>query len=755
MKSKMKAVFTGSMWRSGAVLIIFLLLFVFLAFRIYILQTENHEEYRKAVMEQLTTKTEIPAGRGNIYDRNGVMLATDITVYRVFISPKDISENDEIENIEQVIAEGLSSLLEGVKYEDVIKKAELVHRLDETIKKEVEKEDADKVRAFIEEKGLEDEIHLQATSKRYYSYDGLAASVLGFTGDQNIGRYGLEVQYDKILAGTNGFYVTARDSLGFEIPTEYEVYIEPKDGNNVVSTIDRYVQSVLETQLKATYEDNGAGERVCGIVMDVNTGEVLGMGTYPSFNCNEPNVLDQFYLDRIAEKGYAEGSDEYNDYRYAQLLNSWTNKTITDTYMPGSTFKILTTSMCLEEKVVSIGETFRCSGVFYVPGYSKGIHCHKTRGHGTQSFARGLQQSCNPVMMEIALRLGSEKFYNYVDALGYLDKTGVDLPGEQNSLFHSPQNFNQVELATAAFGQNFNITALQQIRAVAAIANGGYLVTPHVVKEITDSDGNTVQRFDYGKVRQVISTDVCRTVTQILEEGVATDGGAKNAYVAGYRIAAKTGTTEKIGKLDAQGNQSYRIGSTVAYAPAENPQVAVLIVVDEPQNGAVYGSIVAAPYVANVMKTILPYLGVEAEYSDAELEKLSRKVPSYIGWSVEDAKNSLDYISMDYEIIGNGDKVTKLVPKQGTEVSRDGKIYVYTGDAQPQADIEVPDVMGKNATVANVMITNSRLNILITGSTNAENGSGPVVVSQSPAAGEKVPAGTVVSVELRYLDGTD
>ena len=754
MKAKLKAVFTSSLWRSEIVLTLFMIAFAYLALQIYILQTENFDEYRKAVMEQLTTKTEIPAGRGDIYDRNGVMLATDTTVYRIFISPKDISKS-ETENAAEIIAKGLSEILDGVEYEKVMEKAALTHRLDETIKKDVEKEDADRVRAFIEEHEFEDEIHVQPTSKRYYCYDGLAASVLGFTGDQNIGRYGLEVQYNDVLSGTNGFYVTARDSHGIEIPTEYEVYIEPQDGHSLVTTIDRYIQSALEEQLKATYEENGAGERVCGIVMDVNTGEILAMATYPSFNCNTPNVLDQFYLDRIAKSGLVEGTDEYNDYRYAQLLNSWTNKTITDTYMPGSTFKILTTSMCLEEKVVTVGEHFFCRGSYLVPGYSRPISCHKTTGHGSESFARALQQSCNPVMMEIALRIGSEKFYNYVDALGYLDKTGVDLPGEQNSIFHAPANFNQVELATAAFGQNFNITALQQIRGVAAVANGGYLVTPHVVKEIVDSDGNVVQSFDYGKTRQVISTDVCRTVTQILEEGVATDGGAKNAYVAGYRIAAKTGTTEKIGKFDDKGEESFRIGSTVAYAPAENPQVAVLIVVDEPQNGSVYGSIVAAPYVANVMKTILPYMGVEAEYSDAELAKLSRKVPSYVGWSVSDAVASLDYISLDYEIVGDGDVVTKLVPKAGSEMSRDGKLYVYTGDAQPVSNVTVPDVMGKNATVANVMITNNNLNILITGSTNSQNGSGPVVVSQSPAAGEKVPAGTVVSIELRYLDGTD
>ena len=303
MENKQKAIKTGSFLRSGIVLLAFLAMLAYLVLRIFILQTENFDEYRKAVMEQLTTKTEIPAGRGNIYDRNGVMLATDTTVYRIFISPKDISEC-ETENAAQIIAKGLSELLEGVDYNKVMEKAALTHRLDETIKKDVEKADADRVRAFIEEHGFEDEIHVQPTSKRYYCYDGLASSVLGFTGDQNIGRYGLEVQYNDILSGTNGFYVTARDSHGIEIPTEYEVYVEAQNGYNLVTTIDRYVQSALEEQLKATYEENGAGERVCGIVMDVNTGEILAMATYPSFNCNTPNVLDRFYLDRIAKSWY-------------------------------------------------------------------------------------------------------------------------------------------------------------------------------------------------------------------------------------------------------------------------------------------------------------------------------------------------------------------------------------------------------------------------------------------------------------------
>lgn len=747
---------TGLYKRSYFLLAFVFFAFVFLSFRILALQTDRYESYQKAVISQMTTQSVIPADRGDIYDTNGVLLATDITVYRVFISPKDIQAS-EVENADTLIASKLSEIL-GVSYDSIMTKVGKINRQDETIAKNVSGEDVQPVREFIDKYELHNEVHIQPTSKRFYCYDNLASSVLGFTGTDNNGLYGLEYQYEEKLAGTNGIYITARDSYGNEMPTEYESYIEAEDGLNIVTTLDMFIQYELENQLAATLADNGASEKVCGIVMDVKTGAILGMATSPDFNCNDPWSLDDYFLKQLESYGYEEDSEEYKKEKSALLQNSWSNKCITSTYMPGSTFKVLTTAMCLEEKVVSVGENFFCKGSFLVPGYSRPIHCHKTTGHGAETFAQGLQQSCNPVFMTIALRLGSAKFYDYFEAFGFLEKTGVDLPGEGNSIFHKMQNFNQVELATASFGQNFTVTPLQQIRGISTVANGGYLVTPHLVKEMTDSEGNVVYSYDEktSAVRQVISEDVCNTITQILEEGVSGNGGAKNAYVAGYRVAAKTGTTEKIDKKDESGATPYRVGSCVAYAPAEDPQVAVLIMVDEPNKGSVYGSIVAAPYVANVMSAILPYMGIEAVYTESELEKLEKKVPNYVGWSIEDAKASLNYQKLDYEIVGDGNVVKSMVPKGGTSMKKDGKIYIYSGDAEPENNIKVPDVMGKTATVANLMLVNSKLNVKITGSTNYEGNDGSaVVVSQSPAAGEKVSKGTVVTVEFRYLDGTD
>ena len=758
----------NSVWHFWLVTAVVLIIFAFLSVQILILQTRDHEEYKKQVISQMTTESVIPAERGDIYDINGVLLATDITVYRVFISPTDIqnaikgidkdgnkTKDEPRPGLDELIADFLSETL-GVDRESILEKTAKIGRLDETIARNVENDVAEEIRKFINKEGLENQIHLEANPKRYYCYDSLASTVLGFTGADHTGLYGIEYMYDDELSGTNGVYVTARDSKGREMPTEYENYVEAIDGYDLTTTIDMFIQYELENQLRATLADNGADERVCGIVIDVNTGGILAMSTIPDFNCNDPWTLDEYFLSELAEEGLTEGSEEY-DAKVREYRNlSWSNKAITSTYMPGSTFKVITTAMCLEEKVVQVGEHFVCTGAYFVPGYSKPIHCHKRTGHGSQTFAQALQQSCNPVLMTIALRLGSAKFYDYFTSFGLMEKTGIDLPGEGNSIFHKVENFNQVELATASFGQNFTVTPIQLIRAIASIANGGYLVTPHVVSEMRDSDGNVVYSYDESAGRkQVVSTEVCETITQILEEGVSGDGGAKNAYVAGYRIAAKTGTTEKKDKKLPDGSTPFRVGSTVAYAPADDPQVAVLIMVDEPSKGSVYGSIVAAPYVANVMASILPYLGIEAVYTDKELENLKKTLPNYVGWSTEDAKTSLGYLGLDFEIVGDGEKIVKMAPEGGSGVRKDGKIYLYTGDLEKSDNVTVPDVMGKSATIANMMIVNSKLNINIEGTTNYENGTGAVVVSQSPEAGTVVPKGTLVTVEFRYLDGTD
>lgn len=761
--------------RAVFVIAVFSLMWFLLGGKLFKMQIIDYEEYRGKVIEKLTTESKVTPERGNIYDTNGVLLATNKTVWRVFISPVDIQTATNLNAIERaiyrvrygesvqtaakgksqdvIIAEGLSKIL-GVDYDSIIEKAAKKNRLDETIAKEVDKEQADLVREFIIENGLSNQVHLQASSVRYYCYDNLASHAIGFVGTDGTGLYGLELEYNDELTGTEGRYITAKDATGGDFPMDYENYIVAENGYNLVSTIDMRIQYELEAQLEATLSASGAKNRVCGIVMDVKTGAILASSVKPDFNLNSPYVLDILSQAKLDESGYAEDSDEYADLKRELRLSMWNNKTINDLYEPGSTFKIMTSAMVLEEGLVDINEHFYCSGSHLVPGYNSPIHCHKLTGHGDVTFARGLQQSCNPVLMSVAERLGKDSFRDYFKAMGYLEKTGVDLPGEASTIFFS--SMGPVELATSSFGQGFKVTALQQLRAVCTVANGGYLVTPHFLKEFTDESGNVVSSYDASPKRQVLSTNTCKTLIGILEEGVATDGGAKNAYVPGYRVAAKTGTSQKMDKRDENGEFSLRIGSCVGFAPADDPQIAVLIMVDEPSIGSIYGSVVAAPYVANVLKNVLPYLGIEAEYTEEELAKLEVNVPNYKSWLLEDAVRSIGYLGVEYEVVGDGTLVSAQIPEGGSMLAKNtGKIILYTGNETPKNTVTVPDVMGKTAVVANSVIINSGLNIRITGTTNYENGVGAVVVSQNPAAGSVVSPGTIITVEFRYLDGTD
>lgn len=747
---------TGALRRSTILGLMVAMLMVILLVRILLIQTVDFDRYQSKVLDQLTTESVIKADRGNITDSNGVLLATNITTYRIFISPKGIASFDKQHKLETGttaanIARGLSEILGdeyGVDYDDVIKHSEYTRYLDRTVARNVDESTTEKVRRFIEENKYNDQIYAEATSTRYYPQGNLAAHVLGFTSSDGTGLYGLEFQYNEQLAGIAGKYITARDSNGNELPYEYESYVPAQNGYNVTTTLNAYVQSVLEKQLEATLTESGAQNRVCGIVMNVKTGAILGMAVAPSFDLNDPWTLNTASLEKLNASGYAEGSDEYTALNRQLLLETWSNKAITEIYMPGSTFKIITVSMVLEEKLANLTERFFCSGAFSVAGQI--IHCHKTTGHGSLDLAGGLQQSCNPVMMMLGARVGTDRFYGYVKQYGYLEKTGIDLPGEGTSYFYKEDSFREIDLAVSSFGQNFKISPIQHITAIAAVANGGNLVEPYLVEKISDVSGKTV--YEHGTVvrRQVVSSDVCATLADILEKGVSGDGGAKNAYVAGYRVAAKTGTSEKIGD-----DKSKRIGSCVAYAPADDPQYAVIIIVDEPTIGSLYGSTVAAPYVGRVMEEILPYLGVEAVYTDEELKNMAVSVPNLCYWSTALARKYAENLDLDVEIRGDGDYILRQSPAAGSKVEQNnGKIILYTTKEAPQKTITVPNVVGRTAAAANSMIVNSGLNIKIEGTRNYLSGKGAVVVSQSPAAGEIAEEGSVVTVTFRYIGDT-
>ncbi len=735
--------------RSFILLALCVLVFGAIISRLFYLQVVSYDYYHNKVVHNVQKRTTVKADRGIIYDANGLKLATNYTVYRVFVSPKAITDA----GTQSIVATGLRDII-GADYENVMYNiTNFSNKADRTIKRNVEEEDADKLRAFIAEHDLESQIYLEASSKRYYPYSTLASHVIGFCGTDG-GLLGLELKYDNYLTGNAGTYITAKDAQGHAMSTKYETFIETEDGCDLITTIDARLQSILENQLRATFEESTPLNRVTGICIDVNTSAVLAMATYPDFDLNSPYTLDKYSLDTVNALGYHESSEEYKTALSTATFTMWRNKAVSDLYEPGSTFKIITTAMAREENVVQWEEPFKCTGVHVVAGTK--IRCHRIWGHGTQSYARQLQQSCNPTLMTIADRIGREKFYEYFQAFGYSEKTGIDLPGESNPIYSPYSSFNTLELAVYSFGQTFKVTPIQQITAISAVANGGYLNTPYVVDKIVDGNGNIVMSRESTVKRQVISTEICNQITEILEQGVSTDGGAKNAYVAGYKIAAKTGTSEVRDELNEEGESIYRVGSCIGYAPADDPQIAVLIVVDKPQCENIFGAYVAAPYVASFMSEALPYIGVERNLTPEEEANLSTTLRNYVGLTVTEVATDLTNRGIKFTVYGTGEEVTYQIPAGGASINKaTGKVYIYSGDARPDEKATVPDVMGRTAERAKQAIIGQGLNIVLEGATNLNAGQGAVVVSQTPAAGTQVDYGTVVTVVMRHIGDTD
>ena len=762
---------------------VFLILFcIFVALilisRLFYLQILSYEYYESIVLNNISAKTTVTASRGNITDRNGIQLASNYTVYRIFISPRNIVSDEQ----KELICTGLSDIL-GVDYENVKKQAEMTYYADRTIKKNVEEEQASEVLKYIDDNNLNTQIYVEASSKRYYPYNDLAAQVKGFVGADG-GMLGIERKYDKYLTGTPGHYITARDAWGKSMPTKYETYIEAQDGYQVESTLDLKIQSALETQLEKTYYESNSTNRVTGIVMDVNTGGVLGMATYPSFDLNNPyelsdelltpfstymsdvnqarvrendnyeNFAEMIYNFTQIKENYEAGSDEYQNAYMELLYTLWRNKAVSELYEPGSTFKIITTSMAFEENIITPNTVFTCYDPYSVEGTK--IHCHKRGGHGTHEYRYMLQQSCNPTLIQVAQLVGNEKFYQYFEAYGYTSTTGIDLPAEASPIFHNYSGFNAVELATYSFGQTFKITPIQQITAVSTVANGGYLLTPHVVSRIIDNEGNVVYSADETPKRQVVSSEVCETIAEILEDGVSGNGGAKNTYVPGYKIAAKTGTSEVRDVFDENGSSYLRVGSTIAFAPSDDPQVAVLIVCDEPMVSQMYGAYVAAPYVAAVMEEILPYIGVERNWTDEERVNMNTTIGNYVGYDIASATAGMKNLGIKYNIIGDGDIINYQAPAAGSSFNKSsGTVTLYTGDAVPNQYVTVPDLSQMKASTANQAIINAGLNPVITGATNNVSDATAIVVGQSPEAGSSVLYGSTVTVTMRFIGDTD
>lgn len=721
----------------------FLLFAAYLFINLFNLQVIEHEKYRDKVYDQITTSSKLTADRGNIYDSNMNILAGTNTVWRVFVSTKDIkhAEKESEKNYSSLIASGLSNIL-NLNEQTLITKLANSSVLDVTVKKSVSYDEYVKVLAFILKNRLEKLVFTEAQSSRYYPESTMAAHVIGFTGSDNQGLYGLEYYYESTLKGKDGYYLYSKDANGNALDTGYSSYVPAQDGYSIVTTIDSYVQSALESELERIVVNHGVENRVTGIVMNTETGAVLAMATSSPFDPNAPYVLDTLSQAKLDSLGLDKSSDEYKKYKKELLEIMWSNKAVSETYEPGSTFKIITVSTALDCGASDLRDTFSCPGYHEVGGWK--IKCHKVTGHGSGfTLDYGLQMSCNPAMMQIAERIGAENFYNYVSEFGYFEKSGIDLPSEASTIFHELANIGATELATISFGQRFKVTPINHLRAIAAVSNGGYLVTPYIVDKVIDSDGNVVSKHTQERGREVISQSTAATVSDILEKGVSGNGGAKNAGVLGYKIAAKTGTSQKFDILDENGNSYLRIGSTVAYAPSDESGIAVIIIVDEPTCSVKYGSVVAAPYVSSLLDNILPYL----EY-EAKIEKKETVIENYVGMGISEVEKMLTEAKLQYEIIGNGESILSQMPSAGVSItSASPKIILYTSESPLYTT--VPSFVGKDISEAMKIALNTGLNITIHGA------GGGTVTKQSLPLGAIVKRGDVIRLYTLVTDFKD
>ena len=717
-------------------------MFVLLFFRLFDLQITRHEELQGKAVNQQTRRTVVTANRGTIYDAGGNILAISSSAEAIILSPLEIDNavndtEDPVSWTKESLAAGLAEIL-GKDASAIRKRMDNVKSQYEVIQLRADEDTAAKVRSYVDENKIAG-VHLVADTKRYYPYGSLAAQVIGFVGDENTGLYGLESYYEKELEGQSGLVISSKDQAENDMLYTYEQYFAAKNGSDLTLTLDTTIQYYLEKGIESMVDKFSAANGASGIVMDAKTGGILAMASYPNYDLNDfLTVSDQTLQERI-ERGESTVAD-------MQLLQ-WRNKALNDTYEPGSTFKILTLSAALEEGVVDKTTTVNCGGSVNISGYT--IHCSNKNGHGLQTLVQSVGNSCNPAFINYGLRIGSEKFYEYMRSFGLMNTTGIDLGGEAVGVFAADSSFTQLDLACYAFGQNFTVTPLALIAAQAACVNGGYLHTPYLVERIADSDGNVTYRHDDTPVRQVISEQTSATVRECLEYVVAS-GTGKNGQVAGYRIGGKTGTADK-------GQTGDVVVSFLCFAPADDPQVIMLITMDTPSRATgtyVSGGNMVAPTASTVMAEILPYLGVEPSYSAEELLGMDTTVPNVIGMSVEEAKTKLKDRALSYKIVGDGETITDQTPAGGAIIPGKSSVILYVGEEKSTDKCVVPHLIGKTPSEANTTATAAGLLIRFSGTTGSESSS-VRVLSQSIDEGTEVEAGTVITVQLGDTSVTD
>lgn len=724
-----------------------ILIFLPLVYQLYTIQIRDHDFYEQKAISQQTRDTVISANRGTIFDRNYKSLAISASVETIYLAPVYIKDDAEA----QLIADGLSDIL-GLEYDDILKKTENRKSYYQVVKRKIEKELSDKVRQFKQENGIT-AIQIEPDTKRYYTYSDFASQIIGFVGTDNNGLEGIEAYYDETLTGKAGKIVTVKNAKGTSMPFKYEKYYDAEDGLGIVLTIDETMQQIIEKHLEQAVIDNQVQSRGAAIVMDVNTGEILSMAVTGGCDLNSAWTISE--EDRAQLEGL-EG-DEYKKKLSELQLNQWRNKTVADTYEPGSIFKLITASMALEENVVGLDWTYTCTGSIKVAGWNKPISCWKHAGHGLQDFTRAIQNSCNPAFVTIGLKVGQEKFYEYMKAYGFGQTTGIDLPGEASGLLHDYKAFlsNDVSLAVSSFGQTFTVTPIQMITAVSAVVNGGYLLQPHLVKEYIDSEGVVQKTVEPTVIRQVISEETSETMRFLMKE-VVRDGSGRNAQVKGYSIGGKTATSEKI--KAAEDTYGQYVVSFVAVAPAEDPQIALLVLLDTPGGTTPVnlrsGGYMAAPVAGKILADILPYLGIEPQYTGEELFGSDVVVPQLQGLTAEEAKAVLDKKQMTFRTVGDGSTVTAQLPASGAKVTSAAEVILYMGTEIPEGTVTVPNVVGMSPEKANETLVNAGLFLRPTGAITSKAAT-IKSTSQSVQAGIGTARGTVVDVEFKDTNVSD
>ncbi len=794
----------------GRTMLIMLLLgvasFTVLFWKLYDLQINRHDELKAEAVSQQTDSMVISASRGTIYDKNGEIMAISYSTESVLLDPGGVQ--DFVESQEQkiqdaaeeaaekgapytapevldqaYIARGLSRILD-VEEETILEHLENTANRYWEVKKKVDQDVADEVRRFINGE-IDDEgnqlttvdedgntvlistggrptrlqgISLTPDTKRLYPFGSLAGNVIGFVNANNMGAYGLEASYDDVLSGSTGLTITPTNVNGTPLLfSGGEQMFDAENGSSLVLTLDTNVQYALEKGLESMLDKYDAANGGTGIVMDVNTGGIVAMASYPNYDPGDFSTIYTEGLQAELDAALAEIQQNRSTYETEEAYNQalanaratiqfkqWRNKCYQDTYEPGSTFKPITLATALEEGVVNMNTTFTCTGSIHVEGWGKAINCSKRAGHGTQTLKVATGNSCNPAFVTMGLKIGTEAYYRYLKSFGLMETTGIDLPAEAEGIFANEDSFNSnvVSLAAYSFGQTFNVTPLELIRAQAATINGGYLYTPYLVEQVLDDEGNILSQHETTAVRQVISEETSAKVRECLE-WVVSDGGGRNGQVTGYRIGGKTGTADKTGTKDV-------VVSFMCFAPADDPQYIMLLTMDTPSRTtgtAVFGGTMVAPVASQIMSEILPLLGVEPDYTAEELVGADTTVPNVVGQTREAAEDRLADLGFTFRTVGDGDTVTDQTPAGGAIVPGNASIILYLGQEKPDTPCTVPNVVGKSASEANKAITNAGLIMKVTGTTTASSGN-VYAITQSLPAGTEVAAGTVVTVQF-------